>query len=224
MIRYNILSTGSDGNAVIIQDIVLIDCGVSWKLIEPYAKGLKLVLISHIHVDHLKKQTIKRLAAERPSLRFGCGRFVAPSLLNAGVRESNIDILDADVMYGYGLLNVIPVALSHNVPNYGFKLHFKGGKVFYATDTGNLNGISARHYDLYMLEANYGESEIQERIKQKEEAGCYVYEYSVLKNHLSLEQCNDFIYRNIGPGGEYVYLHQHKERGEHGHNREDHPN
>lgn len=221
MIHYNILSTGSEGNAVIIQDIVLVDCGVSWKLIEPYAKDLKLVLISHIHVDHLKKQTIKRLAAERPTLRFGCGRFVVPSLLNAGVRESNIDILDADVMYGYGLLNVIPVALTHNVPNYGFKLHFKAGKVFYATDTGNLNGITARHYDLYMLEANYGEQEIQERIARKKEAGEFIYENSVLKNHLSLEQCNDFIYRNIGPGGEYVYLHQHKERAEHGHNRED---
>lgn len=223
MIRYNILSTGSEGNAVIIQDIVLVDCGVSWKLIEPYTKGLKLVLISHIHVDHLKKQTIKRLAAERPTLRFGCGRFVVPSLLNAGVRKSNIDILDADVMYGYGLLNVIPVALTHNVPNYGFKLHFKAGKVFYATDTGNLNGITARHYDLYMLEANYGEQEIQERIARKKEAGEFIYENSVLKNHLSLEQCNDFIYRNIGPGGEYVYLHQHKERSEHGYNREDHP-
>lgn len=223
MIHYNILSTGSEGNAVIIQDIVLVDCGVSWKLIEPYVKGLKLVLISHIHVDHLKKQTIKRLAAERPALRFGCGRFVVPSLLNAGVRESNIDILDADVMYGYGLLNIIPVALTHNVPNYGFKLHFKTGKVFYATDTGNLNGITAHHYDLYMLEANYGEQEIQERIARKKESGEFIYENAVLKNHLSLEQCNDFIYRNIGPGGEYVYLHQHRERGEHGHNREDYP-
>lgn len=221
MIQYNILSTGSEGNAVIIQDIVLIDCGVSWKLIEPYAKDLKLALISHVHIDHLKKQTIKRLAAERPSLRFGCGRFVAPSLLNAGVRKSNIDLLDADVMYGYGLLNVIPVALVHNVPNYGFKLHFKAGKVFYATDTGNLNGVSARHYDLYMVEANYGEQEIQERISRKKEASEFIYENSVLKNHLSLEQCNDFIYRNIGPGGQYVYLHCHKERGDHGHNRED---
>lgn len=222
MIQYNILSTGSEGNAVIIQGAVMIDCGVSWKLIAPYAKNLKLVLISHVHVDHLKKQTVKRLAAERPTLRFGCGRFLVPALLNAGVKETNIDVLDAGVMYGYGLLNVIPVILTHNVPNYGFKLHFKAGKVFYATDTGSLNGISAKNYDLYMVEANYGEQEIQERIKAKEEAGSYAYEYAVLRNHLSLEQCNDFIYRNIGPGGEYVYLHQHKERSEHGHNWEDH--
>jgi hypothetical protein len=221
MIQYHILSTGSEGNAVIIHDFVMVDCGVSWKLIEPYAKSLRLVLITHIHVDHLKKQTVKRLAAERPSLRFGCGRFVVPSLLNAGVRESNIDILDADVMYGYGPVNVIPVVLTHNVPNYGYKLHFRDGKVFYATDTGNLAGIVARHYDLYMVEANYGEKEIQERIKKKEEAGLFSYEHSVLKNHLSLEQCNDFIYRNIGPGGEYVYLHQHRERDENGHKRKD---
>ena len=31
----------------------------------------------------------------------------------------------------------------------------------------------------------------------------------MIKNHLSNAKCHDFIYRNIGPGSEYVYLHGH---------------
>ena len=87
MVRYNIISTGSDGNATILEDFVLIDCGVPYKALEPYVSKLKLVLLTHIHSDHFKKQTIKRLAAERPTLRFGCCRWLVPPLLAAGVPE-----------------------------------------------------------------------------------------------------------------------------------------
>ncbi len=112
-------------------------------------------------------------------------------------------------MYGYGICNVIPVLLVHDVPNCGYKLHFPIGKVFYATDTNNLNGIKAKHYDLYMVEANYEDDVIQEKIAAKKEAGEFAYERRVLQTHLSKEKCDDFIYRNIGPSGEYVYLHCH---------------
>jgi len=96
------------------------------------------------------------------------------------------------------------------VENIGFKLQMQGKKIFYATDTANLNGITAPNFDLYLLEANYGEEELQKRISEKKCSGEYAYEHRVQKTHLSLEQCNDFIYSNIGPNGEYVYLHQHE--------------
>lgn len=111
MVRYNIISTGSDGNATILEDFVLIDCGVPYKALEPYVSKLKLVLLTHIHSDHFKKQTIKRLAAERPTLRFGCCRWLVPPLLAAGVPERQIDVLEPRTMYGYGLCNVIPFML-----------------------------------------------------------------------------------------------------------------
>lgn len=44
-----IVQTGSDGNAVIINDNILIDCGVPFKKLEPYAKQLRLVLLTHVH-------------------------------------------------------------------------------------------------------------------------------------------------------------------------------
>lgn len=210
--KYNIISTGSQGNAVIVNDFVLIDCGVPFKDLKPYYKGLKIVLLTHIHGDHFNKTTIKTLARERPTLRFACGRWLVEAVVNCGVSKKNIDILEFDTMYGYGLCNIIPVPLVHNVPNCGWKIHFaEGGKMIYCTDTNNLNGIVAKNYDLYMIEANYEDDLIQEKIRQKKENGEYAYECQVIKNHLSKAKCDDFIYKNIGPNGTYIYMHLHQE-------------
>lgn len=46
---YEIIETGSTGNAVVINENIMIDCGVSWKKIQPHAKKLKLVLLTHKH-------------------------------------------------------------------------------------------------------------------------------------------------------------------------------
>ncbi|CUP42805.1 Beta-lactamase superfamily domain [Flavonifractor plautii] len=210
-IPYEIISTGSKGNAVVLNQFILIDCGVPFKALRDYYRDLKLVLLTHIHSDHFNRTTIRRLAYERPTLRFGCCRWLVEPLVAAGVGKGNIDVLEPDVMYGYGLCNVIPVLLVHNVPNCGYKVHFPTGKVFYATDTNNLNGIRARGYDLYLIEANYEDDAIREKIRQKKENQEYAYEYQVLHNHLSKAKCDDFIYANIGPGGQYVYLHCHQD-------------
>lgn len=214
MVKYNIISTGSQGNAVILNDSVLIDCGVPYKDLKPYVKGLKLVLLTHVHCDHFKKSTIHRLSSERPSLRFACCEWLFSPLTAAGVPTRNIDVLKPGTMYGYGICNVSPFNLFHNVPNCGYKVHFPSGKAIYATDTNNLNGVSARHYDLYMIEANYVDEKIKERIDSKKINGEYAYELNVLKNHLSKAKCDNFIYKNIGAGGQYVYMHQHREDGE----------
>lgn len=211
-VPYKIISTGSQGNAVIVNDFILIDCGVPYKAIEQFVPKLKLVLLTHIHSDHFRISTIKRLAENRPTLRFGCCQWLARPLIQAGVEPKNIDVLKIGTMAGYGLCNVIPVMLTHDVPNCGYKIHFEIGKVFYATDAANLNGIVAKNYDLYLVEANYGEDEIKARMDAKKEAGEYAYEKRVLKYHLSKEDCDNFIYRNIGQRGEYVYLHGHVDK------------
>ena len=211
-IPYHIISTGSQGNAVVINNSILIDCGVSLKALSGFYEHLKLVLLTHIHSDHFNPTTLRRLSQERPTLRFGCCRWLVKSLVEAGIPTANIDVLSLGVMYGYGICNVIPVPLSHNVPNCGYKVHFPVGKAFYATDTNNLNGITARHYDLYLVEANHEEDVIRAKIAAKREAGEYAYEQQVLKNHLSKSKCDDFIYRNIGANGEYAYLHCHVDK------------
>ncbi len=211
MINYNILSSGSNGNATIINENILIDCGIPFKKLEGYHKKIQLVLLTHIHSDHFNKTTLKKLALERPTIRFGCGKWLVNSLLALGINKRNIDVYDMDKTYDYGLFKIIPFFLIHNVENYGYKIHFNNFKLFYATDCNNLNGIEAKNYDLYMVEANYTEKGIKERIKQKELNGEYVYEYNSLKNHLSKEKADNFIYSNIGYNSQFIYMHINKE-------------
>ena len=208
--EYVIISTGSKGNAVILNGEILIDCGVPYKSIKPYVKGLKLVLLTHIHSDHFKPETIRKLAAERPSLRFGCGKWLLPSVLVCGVPKRRIDVYTPNIKNRYtDDLQLIMTPLKHNVSNCGYRIFLDGEKVFYATDCNNLDGIEAKNYDLYMIEANYEDEEIQQRIAEKEASGQYVYEYQVLNNHLSKQKADKFIGENAGINSRYVYLHGH---------------
>lgn len=210
--NYKIIATGSAGNAVVLNDYILIDCGVSFRALSEVKKGLKIVLLTHIHSDHFNKTTIRRLAAERPTLRFACCEWLLPELLACDVSERNIDVLKIGRIYNYGAFKVSPVKLYHDVDNCGWRIFAGEEKAIYMTDTVTLEGISAKGYDLYLIEANYNESDIQQRIRAKEEAGQYVYEYRVLKTHLSKEKCDEWLLENMGESSEYVYIHQHIEK------------
>lgn len=208
----NIISTGSQGNAVVVDDIILIDCGVSFKALKDVYKKLQIVLLTHIHADHFKRNTIKRLAKERPTLRFGCCEWLANELVEAGVSWQNIDVFEIGKVYDYEAFKVSPVKLYHNVPNCGYRLFTNDEKGIYATDTGHLQGITAKGYDLYMIEANYTDDDLQERINAKLEAGEYCYELNVANRHLSHEQASEWLMDNMGEKSEYVFLHAHKDK------------
>lgn len=211
---YNIISTGSKGNAVLIGDSILIDVGVPYKLLEPYTKRLKLVLLTHEHGDHFVASSVRRLHQERPTLRFGCCEWMIPHLLGVGVDKRVIDVYDptikAFLMYG-GELSVRPEPLTHNVPNCGYHIRLNGKRLFYATDTGALDGIEAKGYDLYMVEANHTKADIAARAAEKQARGEYAYEFRAAENHLSQEQAEDWLYQNMGPHSLYVFLHGHEE-------------
>ena len=98
--KYEVISTGSKGNAVVINNI-LIDCGVPFSAIKPIYRKINLVLLTHIHSDHFRPSTIKRLAAERPTLRFGCGEWLVKQLIDNDVSPRNIDVLNMDREYDY---------------------------------------------------------------------------------------------------------------------------
>lgn len=210
--NYKIISSCSTGNAVIIRDYILVDCGVSFKRLSKYYKNLKLVLLTHIHSDHFRKETIKRLALERPTLRFACCEWLLKSLLECGVNRNNIDVLDVGTKYNYKLFKVVPIKLYHDVPQCGYRILFDDYKVIYMTDTKTVEGISAKNYDLYLVEGNYDEDEIQQRIKRKQENCEYVYEFRAKESHLSIQQASEFLMNNMGEKSEYVLMHQHIER------------
>ena len=215
MIKVNILATGSTGNCVILNDAVMVDCGVSFKLVSSYLDKVKLVLITHEHQDHFLPSTIRRMATEKPLLRFGCGPWMVKKLLATGVKKSQINVLYDKMLQPYNLCSVLPVPVFHDVQNYAYKIFFPNKeKVFYCTDMGHLNGVNARGYDLYLVENNYKEDELQARMDAKLAEGKYPYEMRVRRYHMSEEQITNWLYANMDQQkSEYIFLHKHVDRG-----------
>lgn len=217
---YDILATGSSGNAVVINGEILIDCGVPYKTLEKsgYVKDLKLVLLTHRHSDHFNPKTAGRLHMERPALRWGCCEWMVTPLLEAGIHPFAIDIVTPSepgetsraLIYN-GLAIIAPVPLIHDVPNCGWHIHRGKESLFYATDTSTLDHVEANGYDWYLLEANHTQAEINARIEDKLSRGEFAYEVRAAQNHLSQEQALDWLARNAGPNSRYVFLHQHRE-------------
>lgn len=80
------------------------------------------------------------------------------------------------------------------------------------TDTGTLEGIKAKDYDLYLVEGNYDEDEIAERIKQKEENEEFINEYRVIETHLSIQETTNWLLENMNDNSVYEFIHQHKDK------------
>lgn len=209
---YNIVATGSTGNATILNGVILIDCGVPYKALSEYAPDLKLVLLTHEHGDHFNPATVKRLAHERPTLRFGCCDYMVKHLLKAGVKKRQIDVLDPEFWNVYDFCAVVPFPLTHNVPNCGYRIDTNTGNAIYATDTGTLDGIEARDYDLYLIEANHTRAEIESRAAEKEAAGEFAYERRAAENHLSLEQAVDWLAGQMTQRSLWIPMHGHIQR------------
>lgn len=217
--KFDIIATGSTGNAVVINDSIMVDCGVSFKALDLFKKNIKLVLLTHIHGDHFKPRTVWSLHRERPTLRWGCCEWMVRPLLEAGVNKRVIDVIHPDspgmttqALCYNGLAIVSPVALPHDVPNCGWHIFCGKESFFYATDTANLDGVNAPGYDLYLIEANYNQNEMENRIKAKMEAGEFAYESRAMTTHLSKEQAEEWLYQNMDKHSKYVFLHQHKEK------------
>ena len=200
-----VISSGSEGNAVIYNNAIMVDCGVSLKALQEVKHSLKIVLLTHKHGDHLKIRTLQRLQAERPALRVACGDFLLEELPCI----KNIDVLQVGKIYDYGAFKVSPVKLYHDVPNFGWRIFLPNGqKIFHATDTVHLEGITAKGYDLYAIEHNYCEEYIQQAIEEARANGEYTHAYGSIKTHLSIQQARAFIDKNRKESSEVLELHK----------------
>lgn len=203
---YNVLSSGSVGNCVVYMDSVAVDMGISFKAIEPFKNDLQVVLLTHIHGDHFNFSTIKKLAFERPALRFACGEFLKEFL--PGIR--NVDVLEAGKIYDYGQFKVSPITLYHDVPNFGYRIFKDGKKIIHCTDSAHLEGIEAKDYDLYALEHNHCIDSVNESISRKTAKGEFNYQIGAINSHLSEQQARDFIFKNKGENSQVLRLHESK--------------
>lgn len=205
--HYEIVNSGSDGNCVIINDILAIDMGVSYKKLSPYVPKLQIVFLTHRHGDHFNTSTIVRLAKERPMIRFACCEWMAHELSRIGISEKRIDILEIGKKYDYEKFQIVPIKLYHDVPQCGYRVFMNDEKLIYCTDTGTLEGIKAINYDYYLIEGNY---EDEEELKSYAEND--IYYHRVKATHLSKEYARNWLLDNMGLNSVYEWMHEHKER------------
>lgn len=143
---------------------------------------------------------------------------MVPPLIEAGVDRRNIDVLAAENWYavlgtGPEAVKICAFDTSHDTPNCGWKIcRTTRDSIFYATDLRSLNGIEGKGYGVYLLEANYSETEIQKRRDEKLDAGECAYETRAQLTHLSWEQAAEWLQENMASYSIWVPMHQHKER------------
>lgn len=209
---YEIVNSGSDGNAIIVNDILL-DVGVPYKKIEPYLNKIKFIFISHRHSDHLKPSTIRKIVLEHPNIRFLVGILLVNPLADLGVKIRNILVLETGKWYELGNIG-IKVKLDylyHDVPNYAIHIEKNNYKMIYATDTSKIDHIVAKDYDFAFIESNYDtDEELEEQIKIAKEKGKFTYLERVKRTHLSQLQAINWLQENNINNYEFIHIHKEK--------------
>lgn len=209
-IYHNVISTGSHGNAVIYHDEILVDIGVAYKHIEPFLDTIQYILISHEHKDHLNMPTLIRAITNYPEIRVLSNKSVI-DIVNKETFANTI-VLDNEQWYQLDDYKLQAFPLVHDVENIGFKIIKDDYKIFHATDTNDLEGVSAYDYDLYCLEHNHLLDSIKQGIEHKEMNGGYIHEYRSMESHLSYCQAEQWLVLN-NIKGEVVRLHASKDYG-----------
>lgn len=203
---YQVIASGSSGNAILYHNSILVDIGVTLTSIKPFLKDIQLVLLTHSHNDHINAQTLYRLAKERPTLRVGCGIWMKDFV--AGIK--NVDFYESGQVYNYGSFSISPITLYHDVPNFGYRIFKDGTKIIHCTDTAHLSGITAKDYDLYAIESNYDEDTVFQIIEKLESEGKFAHQRGAINSHLSEQAARDFFFKNKGPESKLVRLHETK--------------
>lgn len=183
---YEIISTGSKGNSVIIND-VMVDCGIAFKKLKEYLYDVKYLLLTHIHSDHIKPTTLKRIKKEFPHIKV-IGNYEIAQLydvdhiINAGFP------MDID-NYTFEAFECV-----HDVVTYGYAWAFNDNEIIYATDTNSLENAPERKYDYLFLESNYDVEKLELARGKRSKYGYDPY-ISGLR-HLSTKDCKTFYYLN----------------------------
>ena len=227
---YSIIATGSKGNCLMVHNVpVLVDLGVTFKSLRGYLPEFKNrapgVFLTHKHGDHFNPATARALILEHPGMVLFTPKKMADYVaLAVGDRNlQNLFIVESGIHHRLFNDNYIIEFFAqdtyHDAPNVCWHIFLtdkqtgKTERMFYATDTGHLEGISAKGYDYYFIEGNHTREELEARAKEKIEAGGYAYEIRAARNHLSVEQAMDFIAENAGPESKYILMHEHTEKG-----------
>jgi len=209
MSDYKVISSASNGNAIIYENSILVDAGVPYTALHEHLASVKVALLTHRHADHFNPSTIKRIQKNYPNITFICGIWLKDLLDDLEIKK--VIILDFDKTYNLGFCKLSLVKAYHDCPNCGYRILINDKKYFHLTDSGTLDGISAKGYDYYFIEGNYLTETIDREIEEAQAEGKFTYKIGAKNSHLSIEQANEFIANNAKDGSEVHLLHTSKQ-------------
>lgn len=210
--KYNIIGSSSKGNCIIVENMLMLDCGVSYSKIKEYLPKIKLIFISHTHKDHINPTAVKKIAYNFPKIKFLTGSCqVVNKLVDLSVPMKNIfyiETISGSKWFDLGLISIKLEPLEHDVENYCLHFDIYGRKGIYAVDTCRIDNIIAKDYNLYLIENNYQEKVLKRHIDECDDENKMYYLNRVSKTHLSAEKANSFLIENMGDNSEFCYIHQ----------------
>lgn len=184
--KYKIVSSGSKGNCVIINENIMVDCGVPFKEIKNDLYGIKYLIITHIHSDHLNLKTLTQISSQFPRIKI-IGNYEVHQVFPVHmIANEGFDIKTDDYIF-------TPFLAEHDVLCYGYTWEHEGKKIIYCTDTSTLEHAPAGSYDYLFLESNHDEQKLEAARDQKK--GSYD-PFLGGKRHLSTQQAKLFYYMN----------------------------
>lgn len=196
--HYKIISSGSKGNCVIIND-VMVDCGVPFNKINEELYNIKYLILTHIHSDHINKFTLKQIMSKFPWIKIIGNYEVHQTYFVNLIANSGFDVITDDYIF-------TPFNLVHDVITYGYTWEFEGKRILYATDTSTMEHAPVLEYDYFFIESNHDESKLD--AARNEYKGNYN-PYLSGKRHLSTQQAKAFFYMNRkDKESQFIELHK----------------
>ena len=96
--NYKIISSGSKGNCVVIND-VMVDCGLAFNKIKEELYNIKYLLITHTHGDHLRLKTIAGIAKLFPKIQI-IGNYEVHDVFNCNyIANAGFSIVTDDYIF-----------------------------------------------------------------------------------------------------------------------------
>ncbi|MCM8531694.1 MAG: MBL fold metallo-hydrolase [Lentisphaeraceae bacterium] len=184
MIGLASLSSGSKGNCTVVrngEDLILIDCGLSFKKLREKLKEhdlheemIKAIFVTHEHTDHVSGL---RVTSDKMDIPVFCNQNTGAFLKRKERAPQNLNYFENGSSIGHSTFVVEPFSVPHDgVDTVAYNVYVNDIKISVATDFGfasqavkqNLKGC-----DLLLLESNHDVKMLQEcdkrpwKIKQR---------------------------------------------------------
>ncbi len=191
--KFEVLESTSKANGYLINDDLLIDCGFSYSKHKAKLKNVKYVCLTHIHGDHFKPATIRKLAVENEGIRFVCPPFLYGDL-EAIIDKEIITTISNLNNFRTDYYNIEAIPTQHDVKNVAYIIDdVCFNRHIHATDLVLVDSLYDIKCDSISLEANHHRYNVRELIAEANEKGEYTHLERAIRYHLDVEYAIDLV-------------------------------